>query len=96
MIEHVLLKTQVDKPFSARLYTEVRQDVCAHRQATNLERGPALAAIVALEALKKFWVIAFVRVHMEAQIFLSEEAGAADPAVVGSQEWPDGLEATTG
>lgn len=33
---------------------------------------------------------------MEAQIFLSEEAGAADPAVVGSQEWPDGLEATTG
>lgn len=52
MIEHVLLKTQADKPFSARLYTEVRQDVCAHLQATNLERGPALAAIVALEALK--------------------------------------------
>lgn len=37
-----------------------------------------------------------MRVHMEAQIFLSEEAGATDPAVVGSQEWPDGLEATTG
>lgn len=33
---------------------------------------------------------------MEAQIFLSEEARATDPAVVGSQQWPDGLEATTG
>lgn len=33
---------------------------------------------------------------MEAQIFLSEEARAADPTVVGSQEWSDGFEATTG
>lgn len=33
---------------------------------------------------------------MEAQIFLSEEVGAADPAVVGSQEWSNGFEATTG
>lgn len=33
---------------------------------------------------------------MEAQIFLSEEARAADPAVVRSQEWSDGFEATTG
>lgn len=32
---------------------------------------------------------------MKAQIFLSEEARAADPAVVGSQEWSDGFEATT-
>lgn len=54
---------------------------------TDLEWGPALAAIVALEALKELWVIALMRVHMETQIFLSEEARAADPAVVRSQEW---------
>lgn len=33
---------------------------------------------------------------METQIFLSEEARAADPTVVGSQEWSDGFKATTG
>lgn len=54
MIEHVLLKTQPTSLFSTRPYTEVRQDGCAraHLYATDLERGPALAAIVALEALK--------------------------------------------
>lgn len=64
--------------------------------AAHLERGPALAAIVALEALKQLRVVAFVRLHVEAQIFLSEEARAADPAVVGSQEGSDGFEAAAG
>lgn len=54
--------------------------------AADLERRPAFAAVVALEALEHFWVVAFMRVHVEAQIVLSEEARAADPAVVRSQE----------
>lgn len=53
---------------------EVNLNVAARFTAADLERGPALAAIVALEALEELWVVAFMRVYMEAQIFLSEEA----------------------
>lgn len=57
----------------------------------HLERGPALAAVVALEALEELRVVAFVRVHVEAQVLLGEEARAADPAVVRSEKWLEGF-----
>lgn len=73
MIEHVFLqKSQRD--FQNTMQTEVNLKAVLHFPATDLERRPALAAIVALKALKELGVTAFMRVHMEAQIFLSEEA----------------------
>lgn len=50
--------------------------------AADLQRGPALAAVVALEALEELWIIALMGVHVETQVFLREEARATDPAVV--------------
>lgn len=64
--------------------------------ATDLEGRPALAAIVALQALEELWLIAFVGVHVEVQILLSEEARATDPAVVRPQERFQGFIVTTG
>ena len=76
--------------------TEFNLNVKACFIASDLEWGPALAAIVALEALEELGVVALMRVHMEAQIFLSEEAWAADPAVVRSQERFEGFVVPTG
>lgn len=76
----------------ARVYL----DAFATFNATDLERGPTLAAIVALEALEELGVVALVRVHMEAQIFLSEEARATDPAVVWPLERFEGFIVPTG
>lgn len=73
-----------------RLRRSAREFAAYHCDG-NLERGPALAAVVALEALEELRVVAFVRVHVEAQVLLSEEARAADPAVVRSEKRLEGF-----
>ena len=58
---------------------------------TDLEGGPALAVVVALQTLEQLGLVALVGVHVEAQVLLGQEARAADPAVVGSQQRLEGL-----
>lgn len=58
---------------NTRKYTEVYLSAVIRFIQTDLQRGPALAAIVALQALEELRVVAFMRLHVEAQIFLSEE-----------------------
>ena len=53
---------------------------------THLARGPAFATVVTLQALEALWVVSLVRVYMEPQVILGQEARATNPTVVRPQE----------
>lgn len=92
VVEHVLLQDRQDGTISACVRATVgRASLRVRLCDGHLERGPALAAVVALQALEELRVAALVRVHVEAQVLLSEEARAADPAVVGPEERLEGF-----
>ena len=63
---------------------------------TDLEGGPALAVVVALQTLEELGLVALVGVHVEAQVLLGQEARAADPAVMGPQQRLEGFVIATG
>lgn len=61
------------------------------REETHLQRGPAPGAVAALQAAEELGVPGLVGVHVEAQVLVGQEAGAADPAQVRPHQRLGGL-----
>lgn len=62
-----------------------------HREEAHLQRGPAPGAVAALQAAEELGVPGLVGVHVEAQVLVGQEAGAANPAQVRPHQRLGGL-----